>query len=211
MLTAADFNYSHAEQAVGHGRMGVFDWLLAVNPAIQLTEALAEEAVHSKSLSMLQLVHSLGCPLPSRCFSWHLRNNLEMLVWLHSKGCPLDGYQARSLLIRAEGGVFAWVMATFLQGDASFCYSDVLHFSHGRLLYMHGKGWPCPDPFQTGRLRDAQQRYCAFYGAACWLAKQPSQLATLGSLDGELVQRIACLAHLDFSEFYTDDGSNFGD
>ena len=73
------------------------------------------------------------------------------------------------------------------------------------MLYLHGKGWPCSERAAVAKLRDAKRRYCAFYGAARWLAKQPLRLATLGSLGGELLQCIACQARLDFSEFHADD------
>ncbi|KAK9864559.1 hypothetical protein WJX84_006408, partial [Apatococcus fuscideae] len=53
-------------------------------------------------------------------------------------------------------------------------------------------------------LKDAQDCYCAFYGAARYLAKQPGGSSTLGSLDRMLLQRVACEAQLDFSELFND-------
>jgi hypothetical protein len=90
-------------------------------------------ATGSGNLTMLQWLHSVGCPWDEMTFPWNgetwedaaRRGNLEMFKWLCSVGCTWDEYTIEAVLengdlaflqwLHSEGGlelddsIFTWV------------------------------------------------------------------------------------------------------
>ena len=134
-------------------------------------------AIKSGFLSALERLWALGCPLNTS----HLHRNIS-----------LDS---------AHHKVLPWIAA---HSPGIEQLDPIILGSNGRLIYLAASGWCMPDATMPHQLCVARASYCACYGAARQLAKQQSVQCTLGCLDNELLQRVACEAELDFSEMYDD-------
>ena len=123
-----------------------------------------------------------------------------MLEWLRRQGCSVfaPGFFKVAGIDEVSYKVVLW-MAVHVQ-----CQGELVHCSNGRLIYLADQGWCMPDEHMQEALEHAHACFCDFHGAAHWLAKQPFSHLILGSLDSELLQRIACEARIEFSEVFED-------
>lgn len=187
--------------AARQGKLDMLQWLLELPDRPPLTPHVAAAAAENSNPAILRCLRAHDLPWNWRCYLASIRSGLPAaLERLREHGCPVH---VRSLynnisLASVHHKVLPWMAAHVPRQD------QLNNCSHGRLIFLGEVGWCMPDAVMQQKLCAAQARFCAYYGAARWLAKQRSNQCTLGSLDTELLQRIACKAGLDFSEMYDD-------
>ncbi len=186
-----------ADEAARQGRLATLDWLAKHGGHNAVcNEKVAAAAAEVGNWPILELLHSLR---PQIC--WDLCYNAAIcngdvatLEWLRTHNFHFDLTSPKRItpISRAPRQVVPWMAAHMpVQRWLQAC-------SNGRLLYLTAQGWFLPDAQICSRVSVAQAIFATFYGAARWLAKQEHSHTTLGSLSNDLLQKIACEAHIDF-------------
>lgn len=189
--------------AARQGRLDMLHWLLELPHRPRLTPDVVAAAAENSDPAILKYLRSLKAPWNWRCYVAAIKSGcLGALERLWALGCPLDTsrFHRKISLDSAHHKVLPWI-AAHPPGVGQLYPTSC---SNGRLIYLAASGWCMPDAIMQRHLCVAQAGFCAYYGAARRLAKQQSVQCTLGSLDNELLQRIACEAGLDFSKMYDD-------
>ena len=185
-----------------------------IGPSMAQEEAEAgywkEQATMADHADHLQVAKQLLEQLP------HLSSSDQDLLGLHATKnlsiIPVQlafmGVQPRikwgsetHKLAAAEGqpALLRWLLAQPCQPKSPKVHPGC---STGRmLLLVHGHGWSLPDSCQD-QLLAAEQRHHAFYGTVRHLQQRTllhqEQGLSLGDLPQSLIERIACLAEIDF-------------
>ena len=200
-----------AVQAAKQGRVDMMQWLAELDRKGKsfLCKHVTAAAARCGDIAMLSYLRSLvpPCPWNFGCFVAAIHGgHPSVLEWLIQQGCSLLGAseETKRLAIgRVSHKVMPWIAEHMSEDD----FGDQLEeCSNGRLIYLDEAGWWMPTDELENMLQNARDCFCAYYGAARWLGKQQGRQTTLGSLDNELLERIACEAQIDCSEFYDDLG-----
>ena len=188
-------------EAARQGKLDMLQLLSQLPGSPHLTPSVTAAAAECADLAILQYLRSLDAPWDWHCYKAAIMSqNVVTLEWLQKHGCPvnLDLLRQDISLPAVDHKVLPWMAAHTL------CQDELEACSNGRLIYLAAAGWCMPDESMQRKLDHARACFCAFYGAASWLAKQQPSQATLGSLANELLQKIACEAHIDFSDVFDD-------
>lgn len=188
-------------EAARQGKLDMLHMFSQLPGPSHLTPSVPAAAAECADLTILQYLRSRDAPWDWRCYKAAIMSqNAITLEWLRKHGCPvnLDFLRQAIRLPAVDHRILPWMAAHTL------CQDELKACTNGRLIHLAASGWCMPDESMQKQLDHAQACFCAFYGAALWLAKQQLSQATLGSLANELLQKIACKAHIDFSAVFDD-------
>lgn len=191
------------EEAARQGRLDMLRWLLSLSNPPRLTTKITTAAAENPGLASLEYLRAVDPPAPwdLRCFEAAIQHGrAATLEWLRKHGCPvhINSLFQKVTLASVHHKALPWMAAH------APCQDQLEGCSSGRLIYLADSGWCMPSASMQRKLDLAREGYCAFYGVARWHAKQQSSQCSLGSLDIEILQRIACEAGVEYSVLYDD-------